>query len=69
MGNFKGDSSAGRRRVDRLFDTIIARAALFAAQIEQTDTDWKRKITTIYECSKYAKKDSLPGDSKSFLMA
>ena len=59
MGNFKGDSSAGRRRADRLPDPIFTRAALFAAQTEQTETDRTRKITTTYECSKYAKKDSL----------
>ena len=60
MGNFKGNSSAGRRRVDRLTDPIFARAALCAAQMEQTEADWTRKMTTICECSKCAKKASLP---------
>lgn len=39
MGNFRGISSAFRRRVDQWIDLIFARAALFAAQIEQTETD------------------------------
>ena len=39
IGNFRGGSSACRRRVDRLADPIFARAALFAAQKEQTETD------------------------------
>jgi len=39
MGSFKGGSSACRRRVDRLTDPIFARAALFAAQKEQTETE------------------------------
>ena len=37
--NFRGDSSACRRRVDRLTDPIFACAALFAAQKEQTETE------------------------------
>ena len=36
MGNFGGISSAGRRRVDQGNDPILAHAALFAAQTEQT---------------------------------
>ena len=68
MGNFKGDSSAGRRRVDQGIDLIFAHAALFAAQKEQTETDWKRKITIRHEGFIDAKKDSLPCDSESFLL-
>ena len=39
IGNFREDSSACRRRVDQTIDLIFARAALFAAQTEQTETD------------------------------
>ena len=66
--NFRGISSAGRRRVDQGIDLIFAHAALFAAQKEQTNHDKKRKITIRYEGWKCAKKDSLSWDSKSFLM-
>ena len=68
MGNFMGDSSAGRRRVDRLSDPILAHAALFAAQKELTENDWKRKITIRHEGFMDAKKDSLSEDGESFLM-
>ena len=60
MGNFGGISSAGRRRVDQGNDPILAHAALFAAQTEQTETEWNRKITLRNEGFTDAKKDSLP---------
>ncbi len=68
IGNFRGISSACRRRVDRLCDLIVAHAVLFAAQTEQTETDWNRKITIRHEGFIDAKKDSLPQDSESFLL-
>ena len=39
IGNFRGISSSCRRRVVQGNDLIFARAALFAAQKEQTKTD------------------------------
>lgn len=60
IGNFKGISSACRRRVDQWIDLIFAHAALFAAQKEQTKTEYNRKITIRHEGFKGAKKDSLP---------
>ena len=68
IGNFREDSSACRRRVDRLADPILALATLFAAQKEQTKTDWNRMFPIRHECFMDAKKDSLPQDSESFLL-
>ena len=53
-------SSACRRRVDRPSDPILAHAALFAAQMEQTETDWNRMFPIRYEDFIDAKKTRYP---------
>ena len=68
MGNFMGGSSAFRRRVDQGKGLIFARAAHFAAQMEQTKHDRNRILTTKTECLKGTKKASESEDSKAFLL-